>query len=361
MSLKRLRLHNFRNLKNTTVELENSVITLIGENGQGKTNFLEAVYFSSLGSSFRTRKEREIIRQGERDFALDATFAPTFDSVEDDRLLIKYQGGEKRLFLNEESIKDRKDILGLNPIVLFCHEDMEFVRGTPEDRRWFFDHIQCFLKKEYVDLIRHYRKTLRTRNYLLKNSRLDLLPFYTEELVKSGMKLQEEREQTIRFFNTLFAPLYSEISGIKESVFIRYSPSWSQNEYAEILQQMNTRLDRDREQGFTTTGPHRDLYHFFQEGKDFSRLASTGQKRLLALVLRIAQAEFFKSSLTSGVTLLLDDVLLELDSEKQERFLAALPRYDQLFLSALPQESAFSKIGSDPLKYRVSEGELFHE
>jgi DNA replication and repair protein RecF len=378
MAILSLRTSGFRNLADAEVNTGAKNIFLVGENGQGKTNFLEAVYFCSYGSSFRGVKDAGLARtgdpQGKKNFCVSAKIG-SFEQEElfQGQITIKWEDQKKIISLDGKRIEDRKDLLEASPCVVFCHEDMEFVSGGQERRRLFFDQTQSLYDLVYLDDLRKYRRVLKTRNTVLRDTKLNfndrggaagMLDALDPQLAEYGLRLMEKRSAAAQRFSSLFAPLYGEVSGI-EGITVVYAPSWKGAGLSEFAATLLERREADMAAGITLTGPHRDRYMFVQrnedrQGGEFSANASTGQRRLLALLLRAAQARCFSDMTGKTPVLLLDDVLLELDGEKRRRFLTVMPKYEQAFFTFLPEEpyegyNPGSRNG-DTLIYTVREG-----
>jgi DNA replication and repair protein RecF len=352
---------SFRNLGDQEIFVGAKDVFLVGENGQGKTNFLEALYFSSYASSFRGARDGELVCNEKKSCAVQAETRSDAGSLKS-RILVKYEGNKKTVQTDGKRIEDRKDLLSIIPCIVFCHEDMEFVSGSPERRRWFFDQSLSLYDSVYLDDLRRYRRVLKTRNLLLKEKPFPsggaaLLDALDPQIALYGLKLMEKREEAAGLFSGLFESLYREVSGI-EGIRVRYVPSWK----AEGLEGINTFLAERREAdiaaGLSLSGPHRDRYIFSREKEEFAGKASTGQRRLLALLLRVAQARRYSKATGKNPVLLLDDVLLEMDGEKRRRFLSIMPGYDQAFLTFLPEEPYEHYRREDTLVYRVAEGRL---
>lgn len=353
-----LRTIAFRNLRDNEVETGGKDVFLVGENGQGKTNFLESLYFCSYASSFRGVRDGELVRMGEKDCAVFARLKGSLYS----RLGVKYEHAKKTIDLDGKRLEDRKELLQIVPCIVFCHEDMEFVSGTPEERRRFFDQTQSLYDPVYLDDLRKYRKVLKTRNTVLKSggNGVDngvILDTLDPQLVDYGLKLMERREEAVRHFSDVFGPLYQEVSGL-DGIAIRYSPSWKKGDASGVMEFLEERREQDRLMGVSLSGPHRDRYVFTRHGAEFAVKASTGQRRLLALLLRTAQARRFSFMTGRNPVLLLDDVLLELDPEKRRKFLSVMPEYDQAFYTFLPEEPYERYRKSDTLVYQMADGEL---
>jgi DNA replication and repair protein RecF len=364
MAFDTLRTAAFRNLMDMEVDIAAQDVFLIGENGQGKTNFLEALYFCSYAASFRGARDSEVALIGKKDFSAEVKLSTALYG----RILVKFEREKKTVFLDGKKAEDRKELLEINPCIVFCHEDMDFIAGTPERRRWFFDQNLSLYDPVYLEDLRRYRKALKTRNVLLreaqvKQSRLSslggVLDAVDPQLAIYGLRLMEKREESARLFSETFGTLYEAVAGIG-GIAVTYTPSWNVKAAStdSLLERLGERREADLSAGSTLSGPHRDRYGFTRLGSDFASRASTGQRRLLALLLRIAQASRFFAMTGRKPVLLLDDVLLELDPEKRRRFLSALPAYDQAFYTFLPEEP-YERYGkSGALVYAVRGGRI---
>jgi DNA replication and repair protein RecF len=351
MPISAFRTAAFRNLADAELDTRGKDIFLIGENGQGKTNFLEALYFCSYASSFRGGRDGDLVRLGEKDCSVSAVLSGGIH----DCILVKYEGGRKSVFIGGKRAEDRKDLLTVNPAVVFCHEDMEFVAGNHERRRWFFDQSQSLYDPVYLDDLRRYRKILKTRNAVLREGRSAMLDVLDPQMAQYGVRLMEKRTEAAARFSGIFGPLYETVSDI-DGIDIRYAPSWKAAGEAEAAVLLESRREGDLAFGSCLSGPHRDRYLFTRRGEEFAGKASTGQRRLLALLLRIAQARRFSEMTGKNPVLLLDDVLLELDGEKRRKFLSVMPEYDQAFYTFLPEEPYEKYRKPDTLVYRVRAG-----
>jgi DNA replication and repair protein RecF len=348
---------NFRNLGDAVTDIGGKDIFLVGENGQGKTNFLEALYFCSYASSFRGVRDSGLVKNGEKDCSVSVKLAGScYNGVR-----VSYKDSVKIIRLDEKRVEDRKELLSVIPVIIFCHEDMEFVSGPPERRRWFFDQSLSLNDPLYLDDLRRYRQVLKTRNTLLRAGKdggdPSLLDVLDPQLVHYGLDLMKKRAQAAAQFSLIFEPLFREVSGL-ENMGIHYHPSWKEEEEEKVIRRLEERREGDYSFGLTLSGPHRDRYVFIRRGKEFAGNASTGQRRLLALLLRLAQVEGFSKKTGYYPVLLLDDVLLELDREKRRKFLAVMPNYDQAFYTFLPGEPYEKYQKPDTIVYNVTGGIL---
>ena len=310
-------------------------VFFIGQNGQGKSNLLEALYYVSYASSFRTRSESEIVRYGEKEFSVRTMFK---DCSEKTNIVgVFFKDSKKRIERNGKQVKDRKELVNTIPCVLFCHSDMDFVAGEPERRRFFIDQSLTMHDAFYVDLMRRYKKLLKSRNTILKEHNYSLLDVLDLQIAEVGLEIQKKRKEVIHYFNVYFAELFKEITSI-ENVKIVYFPSWKVETSVEVQEYLLQKRESDKILETTMSGPHRDQIRFLQNNKPFVPNASTGQRRMLSILLRIMQAIYYCSHTQKKPVLLMDDVLLELDPIKRQKVMALLPEYDQLFCTFLPGE-----------------------
>ncbi len=326
---------NIRNLENATIDLLAKEVYFVGENGQGKTNILEAVYLSSYGSSFRTQNDSEIIAHDQSDCSIRSLFKDQAGHTQ--TIAFTLRDGRKKIERNAKVIQDRKDLVHTIPCVLYCHDDLDFAIGAPERRRFFVDQSLSMYDPDFIDVLRSCKKILKTKGALLKEKRADLLDVVDSQLAEIGLKVIHRRRKTLLDFNGVFTRLYEEVTGI-DGVKIEYGSSWKGETSEEVMIELIDRRSIELTMGICMSGPQRDRIRFVRKGTAFIPTASTGQRRLLSLLLRTAQATFYTEKTGRLPVLLMDDVLLELDPEKRQRFTALLPEYDQLFCTFLPGE-----------------------
>ena len=357
--------YNFRNLKNDTIDLSNREVYFVGENGQGKSNILESLYYTAYGISFRTHVDAQIVKRGEKDFSVNAMYKKSEDDVQ--KVSVIFENNKKRIEKNGRKIQDRKELINTIPCILFCHDDMKFATGEPETRRFFIDQSLTLYDSTYIDDLRNYKKILKSRNLVLKNQQYDMLDVYDNQLVQYGLVLQEKRKKAVFMFNQIFGKIYEEISGISE-VSISYHPSWKEEELdgqkifpasQDILNRLLQNRDRDKFLESSSSGPHRDRIDFVKDHHLFVPTASTGQCRLISLLLRVAQSIYYTRSTGLRPVLLMDDVLLELDPDKRTKLTAMLPDYEQLFCTFLPGEPYERYMHETTKVYKIADGEWY--
>lgn len=365
---------NYRNLSNETIDLLAKEIFFTGENGQGKSNLLEALYYSAYGSSFRTRNDSEIARKGESDFSIRSLFRE--ENGTSHTTAIFFEKGQKKIEKDGKILHDRKELVNTIPCVLYNHDDLDFAVGSPERRRFFIDQSLSMYDVMYIDVMRRYKKVLKNRNLCLKEQKYQLLETYDVQLAVNGLEIQKKRKNAIFQFNQIFGNLYEQVTGI-DGVGIKYIPTWNKKsvdekpvtietfstytdsslpEIDEVQDFMRSKRDVEKALGTTVTGPHRDRIVFVRNKESFVPTASTGQRRLIALVLRTAQAVFYTRVTGKKPVLLMDDVLLELDPEKRKRLTTLLPEYDQLFCTFLPGEPYENYRKENTRIYKINSG-----
>lgn len=350
--------HGFRNLADAVTDVASRRVFLVGENGQGKTNFLDAVYSLCYGTSFRGSSDAEAVRRGETAWALSAV-SRRARTDPPSRLTVAFRGGRKSATFDGKAVSDRKEMIERNPAVVFCPADMDFAQGEPERRRFFLDQTASLVSPGYLDSLRAYRRILKIRNLSLKERRLDVLEILDEQLAEYGVVLRDRRAEMLSEFDAVFAQRYESVSRLGARIGLQYRPSWkAENDREEIVRALRARRQDELALGITLSGPHRDRFRFVSEDGEFSATASTGQLRLLALTLRIAQAGFCAERTGRVPTLLLDDALLELDPEKRRRFMEGLPPHEQAFFTFLPGEPYEAYADDQTMVYSVADGRL---
>ena len=358
MPFNKVRFSSFRNLEDAEVQTCADRVFLIGENGQGKTNFLEALYYLSYGNSFRGPVDSEAVRRGFSFFALVGGLRTSGEAVlPGDEIRVSWGEKVKEIRRNGNPVRDRKELIELNPSVVFCHEDFSFAAGEPERRRFFFDQSAGLVSAVYIDVLRDYKRILKQRNASLKEGRSDLLELLDMQIAGKGIELMDARTRLQMEFESRFALRFEAVSLLGIDVKIRYRPSWHADFGIDgILGHLKSKRTEELALGTSLSGPHRDRWSFFSDGRDFATTASTGQLRLLSLTLRMVQAEYFIAATGHLPVLLLDDVLLELDRGKRRRFLDLLPPSGQSFFTFLPGEPWEDYRTGSTLVYEVRNG-----
>lgn len=321
MFLKEIRLRSFRNYRRLDWGAGPGVHILTGENGQGKTNLLEAVYLLSTMKSFRGARHQEMIHHGHKGYFVGA-------EVQSDVLArIKFYWGvaERKLSLNEEPIGSLREYLGVVRTVIFSNEDIHLVRGSGRYRRRFLDLICCQTQPGYLETLQQYSRALKHRNALLKKRSHDrpLLDSFSGQLVRLGNQLIKSRHLVLPEMARVAQSSFDQIShGKAEELAMKYKPSIKEDFESELKRN----LERELATGVTSIGPHRDDIQFKIKEMNAASHASEGQQRSLVLALKLAQVHILKN--TSGVNpiLLIDDVLGELDPARKSAFMPMIEK-----------------------------------
>lgn len=328
--------YNFRNLENATVDISSPEVFLVGKNGQGKTNFLEALYVSSYGTSFRTRSLAQICTKDEKEFSIRALYKES-DNISH-TISIIIQDKKKDIQKNFKKIKNSKELISTIPCILFHGDDIEFAVGTPSRKRFFIDQSVSLCNSDFIEALVKYSKALKSRNVILEQKKASLLDSIDEIFSSLALLITNERKNIVEEYAKHFSLIYEEISGVS-GVEMVYRPSIKVESEEDLLILLAEKRQNDLTDRTSSIGPHRDRIHFIKDKKPFTERASNGQRRLISLVLRMIQAKIYSEKTGRKPIFLMDDILLELDPEKRQKFMELLPPYEQLFCTFLPGES----------------------
>lgn len=324
MIVKRVELSNFRNYELLKLDLDKKTNILYGKNAQGKTNVLESIYVCSTTKSHRSNKDAELIK-------LDSDEAHIKLFIEknnrEQRIDIHLRRNKtKGIAINGIPIKKASELFGVFNVVIFSPEDLDIIKKGPAERRKFIDMELCQLDKIYVYNLTNYNKIVIQRNKLLKdiNFRPELkqtLEVWDYQLAEYGSKIIERRQKFIKEINNIMKPIHRELTGGVEDINIVYNKNC---EAEDLLKTLEENRERDIKYKSTSAGPHKDDILFFHEDKNIRIYGSQGQQRTVALSLKLAEIELVKKLINDLPVLLLDDVLSELDSDRQNHLLKSL-------------------------------------
>ena len=353
--LAHLRLRDFRNYARLDADFEPGFHLRLGDNAQGKTNILEAVYLMATLRSFRGVGSAQMIRHGQRGYFVGGKIIGAGER----EIKMFWSASEKNLSLDNNPVKKLADYLGVLRAVVFCTEDLQLVKGAARARRRFLDLLLAQTNPAYLPLLQRYMRAVRARNALLKNRSADeaALDSFSQELVKLGDEIIRVRRELVPKFSPLARLAYRRISNDAEELRIEYRPS-VKNDFAVELAQ-----SRARERNFRATliGPHRDDLQLLLNEKSAAQFGSEGQKRTLAIALKMAQAEFLGGVHGSAPVLLIDDVMGELDLKRRSGFLPLLEQArktsGQVFMTAT-EENWPRELGKDLQRWEVVSGTL---
>lgn len=344
MFIKQLQLRGFRNYDALDITFDNKVNVIIGENAQGKTNLLEAIYILAFTRSYRTTNDRELIKW-EQEFAKIVGVLNKSTNKNMPLELIFHKAGKKAKLNNLEQKKLTTYIGALN-VVMFAPEDLNLVKGSPQIRRRFIDMELGQIEPMYLYHLGEYRKVLKQRNTLLKQLQFDkskdrmFLHILTEQLVKHAAVILYKRFNFLKLLRKWAIPIHYEISRELETLRITYEASINVSEAeneakleAIYLAEFTKIEDNEIRRGTTLIGPHREDLNFFINEKEVKLFGSQGQQRTTALSLKLAEIDLIYEQIGEYPILLLDDVLSELDDFRQSHLLNAIDGKVQTFVS----------------------------
>ncbi len=406
MHLAHLRLRDFRNYTRLDADFAPGFHLLLGDNAQGKTNILEAVYLMATLRSFRGVGGAQMIRHGQKGYFVGGSVvggmvpsislaspkggegrgeeakisqiqnpspqpSPRFGGERETTILtshgerevkIYWSARERKLALDGQPVKRLGDYLGVLRAVVFCTEDLQLVKGAARARRRFLDLLLAQTQPAYLPLLQRYMRAVRARNALLKHSRHGgtdeaTLDSFSRELVELGSQLISMRTELAPKFSPLVRLAYRRISNDAEELRIEYQPSVKKDFAVELAQSRS----RERTYRSTLVGPHRDDLRLLLNEKSAAQFGSEGQKRTLAIALKMAQAEYLAGIYGSAPVLLIDDVMGELDVKRRSGFLPLLEQArktsGQVFMTAT-EENWPAELGKDLQRWEVQAGNL---
>lgn len=324
MIIKRLELADYRNYETLDLEFDQGTNILYGDNAQGKTNILEAIYLAATTKSHKGSKDKEIIGFGKEEAHIRTYLEKEGVGTRVDMHLRK--AGSKGIAIDGQKIKKAAELLGLCNVVFFSPEDLSIIKNGPAERRRFVDMELCQLDSFYLYNLNHYNKIVNQRNKLLKDMYMnpelkDTLAIWDSQLVSFGSKIIERRKLFVDQLNEIIYEIHKKLSGGKEELIISYEPDIAIEEFEKSLRYNQ---DRDIKMKQTSIGPHRDDFAFLNKDVDIRKYGSQGQQRTAALSLKLSEIELVKKIAKDTPILLLDDVLSELDSNRQNYLLNSI-------------------------------------
>ncbi len=359
MIIQSLELENFRNYETLSIHFDSGTNILYGDNAQGKTNILEAVYLSATTKSHKGSKDKDMIR-----FASEEAHIRTYvrkDGLENRVDMHLRKNKSKGIAINGQKIKKAADLLGLLNVVFFSPEDLSIIKNGPSERRRFVDMELCQLDSVYLHNLNHYNKIVNQRNRLLKDlyanpGLKDTLFLWDSQLAAFGQKIIERRNTFISQLNEIIYGLHLKLTGGKEELQIVYEPDVLALDFEEKLQKCQERDIRLKQ---TSIGPHRDDFSFAVGTVDIRKFGSQGQQRTAALSLKLAEIELVKKMTKDVPLLLLDDVLSELDSNRQNYLLNSIGELQTIITCTGLEEFVNNRFEINKV-FKVSDG-VIHE
>jgi len=367
VQLKTIQLQHYRNYEQLELQTDSQVNLLVGPNAQGKTNLLEAIFVLALTKSHRTSKDKELIGWQSTDARIRGEVEKKYGPVTLD-LTLAAQGKKARI----NGLEQRKlsDFVGALNVVMFAPEDLEIVKGTPGIRRRFLDMEIGQVQPGYLHTLGQYSKVLVQRNNYLKSAypggvQQAMLDVWNTQLADYGVKIMKKRQSFIHKLQKWAEQIHAGITAGTEELTILYCPSFETGvleEESVLFEQFMIRLNQVKDQelrrGITLVGPHRDDISFFINGKEAQVYGSQGQQRTTALSLKLAELELIHEEIGEYPLLLLDDVLSELDQNRQTQLIETFQNKVQTFITTTGLESVNISKLQDARIYHVRDGQV---
>ncbi len=318
MYINKIKMQNFRNYENEEFELSKNINIFYGNNAQGKTNILEAIFLCAFGKSFRTNKEKELILLGKDLFSVETFFQK---SDRDGKIKVVMQN-KKQIEVNGVKIKRLSELLGNINLVIFTPDDIQILKNGPSERRRFLDMMIGQLRPNYVYQLNNYLKVLEQRNNYLRqikeeNKPEEMLDIWDEKLAEYAVNICKYRIEFMEKIKNKIEQIHTKITG--ENIEIEYiTECENKNHYLSLLKQ---RKKLDIIKGFTTKGIHRDDFKVYINKKEIGIYGSQGQHRTAILSLKLAELYVIYDEIGEYPILLLDDFMSELDEKRRNNFL----------------------------------------
>lgn len=330
MIIESVYLEKFRNYESLELAFDPGTNIFYGDNAQGKTNILESVFLCGTTKSHKGSKDREMISFGEEEAHIRMKVRKNNSPLNIDMHLKKNKS--KGIAINGVPIRKASELFGIANFVFFSPEDLNIIKNGPSERRRFIDMELCQLNKVYLSNLSNYNKIINQRNKLLKDlsgnpSLADTLDVWDMQMVSYGKKVIEERTRFIELLNEIMDEIHQKLTGKKEKLYVDYEENVKAQEFEEALRKGR---ERDIRMKMSLTGPHRDDIGFHTDKIDIRKYGSQGQQRTAALSLKLSEIELVKRTIGDTPILLLDDVLSELDSNRQRYLLDSIKNIQTL-------------------------------
>ncbi len=362
MIILNLKLLNFRNYEKLELEFNPSKNIIIGPNGMGKTNIVEAIYVLAFTKSFRGSKEEVIIRNNADLTRVEGTIKEKYKN--DYKVIIR--NNSKRVKINNTNIDRLTDYLSNINIVLFTAEDLKLIKDTPNTRRKLINIELSQFSNDYLKILTYYNKVLKQRNSYLKtlylngNASLEYLSILTDQLIELGLKVHSYREDFINDINSYVRNNYLKIAG-KDGLILNYKSDYTGKTKEEIKKMYEKEKDRDVVLGKTNIGVHRDDYDFCLNDFNLKDYGSEGEQKNAIISLKMAEIEIFKDKKKITPILILDDLFSELDEEKINNILEFISDDIQTFVTTTELDKVSDKLKENSKVMSVSNGTVKEE
>ena len=369
MYVTRLSYEQYRNLSDGTISPEKGIHVIYGENAQGKTNLLEALWLFTGGHSFRGAKDREIPKIDTatgRNMPFCRLELDFYSEGRQQNAKLMIQDGKRSSIINGVSKKSGTPLVGKVCAVIFSPEHLQLVKGNASLRRGFIDGAICQIRPGYAKILSTYKKILMQRNTLLKDiarepSLLDTMDIWDMRMAKYGADVIKQRFFYVDRLQPIVTGAYSGISGNREEISIEYAPCINvgeENKEALLLEALHRERESDLRRGYTASGPHRDDMQIKINGMSARLFASQGQQRSAVLSMKLAEAQILYEDTAESPIILLDDVMSELDAGRQDYLLNNL-HDTQVFITCCAPEAV--RLMEQGKKFFVDSGRVIYQ
>ena len=360
MYIESVQLKNFRNYDSLELTFDKGTNIFYGNNAQGKTNILESLYLCGTTKSHRGSKDKEIVKFGEEEAHIRMMVNRNQINYKIDMHLRKNKA--KGVAINGLPIKKASELFGVVNMVFFSPEDLNIIKNGPSERRRFIDLELCQLDKLYVYNLLNYNKILNQRNKLLKDLYFkpdleETLDVWDLQLAKYGSEVIKRRSEFVKKINEIINPIHKKITDNKENIIVKYDKNCDE---LELYNQLVLTREKDKKYKTTNVGPHRDDLSFYYDDMNVRIYGSQGQQRTAALSLKLAEIEIVKSIIHDTPVLLLDDVLSELDSKRQNELLNSLENVQTIITCTGLDEFIENRFKINKI-FKVKEGKVFEK
>ncbi|MDD6224054.1 MAG: DNA replication/repair protein RecF [bacterium] len=366
MHLSRVELKNFRNYSKAKIKFNSHINIFIGDNAQGKTNILESIYILALTKSHRYGIEHSLIRRNYNSCFIKGTIKDG-NKIKD--LEVHLEPNKKRVIVNSKEIKKISEYVSNMKIIMFCPDDLDIIKGSPQGRRNLMNIQISQLFFPYIQYLNEYNKILKSRNEFLRtissNGYTDLryLDVLNQKLCERAVKIYRYRNQYLEAINQKIGDIYRKITSI-DGLRVEYEKNIDFSDYnsemmeEQIMHRLSSSIKREIIQGNTLYGPHRDDFSFYIEENDMRMYGSQGQQRMAIVAFKLAEIEIFKEFTGTSPILLLDDIFSELDLTKRQKLIQYIPDDVQTIITTTDLKNIKRNVISNSKVFVVEKGTI---
>lgn len=370
MKLKELSLSNFRNLNEQKVQFDKGLNILYGENGQGKTSILEAIYFLAISKSYRAKSEKIVLQFDKEFFDIKGIFA-NVENVDTSIRIFYSQKDGKNVFVNDNRLEKFSEIIGITPVILLSLEDMELTYGVPSNRRRFIDILLSQINPIYLNALQNYKKSLLQRNKHLsliyeKRENVNSLFPWDEQLIHYGSEIIKYRISLIEYLNDKISYYYRSLSDNNENISLEYKSKITINNKIKNQNEIKNRfsdllkaeINIDLQKQSSTIGPHRDDIQFYLDNKLIKSFGSQGENKTFLIALKFLEGCYIKKETKKKPIFLMDDIFGELDGYRIERLAKQISTFGQTFITTTDKKKFTNTVYNDINYIKVKNGNI---